>query len=392
MSSHHTLPPIDIAALHDAGRQFVLAVTGGGASAIGQLLSVPGGSRSLLAAFVPYSSAALIEFLSARPEQFCAETTARAMAIAAFERARKLVAAEVAAETAANLLVGLGCTASLASDRPKRGAHRAHLAWQSATCTASLSVELVKDARPREQEEQLVADLILCLAAEAADVPVDWTRVPLLQDRETLARRTMQAPDAWRALLLGQTRALCALGAEQGRGAPRLIFPGAFNPRHEGHRHMAALAEQMTGLPVEHEISIANVDKPPLDYLEMQRRLEHFATGDTLWFTRAPRFIDKVELFPGATFMVGADTVARFADPRYYAGDIAQRDRAIQRLNQQNCRFLVFGRLMGDRFRQLADLQLPAELLPLCQGVPVEQFREDVSSTEIRRQQGSEDE
>ncbi|MGC4005579.1 MAG: hypothetical protein QM811_21675 [Pirellulales bacterium] len=47
-----------IAALHDAPLQVVLTVTGGGATAVADLLGVPGGSRIVLAAHVPYCEGA----------------------------------------------------------------------------------------------------------------------------------------------------------------------------------------------------------------------------------------------------------------------------------------------------------------------------------------------
>jgi hypothetical protein len=43
-----------IPALHGSGRKAALAITGGGSGAIGELLRVPGGSRLLLEAQVPY--------------------------------------------------------------------------------------------------------------------------------------------------------------------------------------------------------------------------------------------------------------------------------------------------------------------------------------------------
>ncbi len=103
--------------IHAAPGQLVLAVTGGGSRAIADLLEVPGGSRTLLEAVVPYSAAALAEFLGVAPEQYCSPRTARAMAMAAFQRARHLQG--TSAESAPVLAVG--CTASLVSDRPKRG-------------------------------------------------------------------------------------------------------------------------------------------------------------------------------------------------------------------------------------------------------------------------------
>src|SRR5579872_7038510 len=77
-----------IGRIHAAPRQAVIVVTGGGASAISELLAVPGGSRTLLEAVVPYSAAALTDWLKRRPEHFCVEETALAMAAMAYERAQ----------------------------------------------------------------------------------------------------------------------------------------------------------------------------------------------------------------------------------------------------------------------------------------------------------------
>ena len=74
------------------------------------------------------------------------------MAMAGFLHAHRLVPH---AERVA--LVGVGCTASLVSDRPKRGAHRVHVAWQSKSATVTYSVELVKGRRDRLAEEELSA-------------------------------------------------------------------------------------------------------------------------------------------------------------------------------------------------------------------------------------------
>ena len=71
-------------------RGIVLAVTGGGSRAIADLLAVPGGSRTLLEAVVPYSASALAAWLGSRPDEFCSAATARAMAMVAFQRGRLL--------------------------------------------------------------------------------------------------------------------------------------------------------------------------------------------------------------------------------------------------------------------------------------------------------------
>jgi hypothetical protein len=101
--------------------------------------------------------------------------------------------------------------------------------------------------------------------------------------------------------------------------------------------------------------------------------------------TRAPTFREKAEAFPGATFVVGVDTLLRIAEPRYYGDDHAKRDAAIAEIAERGCRFLVFGRELDGRFVTLGDLNLPTELRRLCDEVPESEFREDVSSTELRK-------
>src|SRR5499426_4848370 len=106
-----------ISALHVSGRKAALAITGGGSGAVGELLRVPGGSRLLIEAQVPYDALALATFLGFAPAQACSTDTAIAMARRVRARASRLVPA--GAE-----LVGLGATAALVSDRPRRGEHR----------------------------------------------------------------------------------------------------------------------------------------------------------------------------------------------------------------------------------------------------------------------------
>lgn len=367
------------AAVHGAARPLVLAVTGGGSRAVADLLGVPGASRTVLEAVVPYCSAALTDWLGGRPERFCSERTARAMAMRAFLRAAELLRA---AGLDPGRAAGLGCTASLTSDRPKRGAHRVHLALQTADETVAHSVELQKGARSRAGEESVAGALLLNLAAEAAGC--ELLLDPELLAGETLLRRRCAPPDTWRTLLRGDA-SLIVQGPEAGPSARRVVFPGAFNPRHAGHREMARIAGEALGAPVVHELSIVNVDKPPLDYLEIESRGAQFEAGEPLLLTRAPTFVEKSRLLPGATFVVGADTVRRIGEARYYGDDPAARDAALAELAAAGARFLVFGRAAQGRFESLDDLELPPALRALCERVPEERFRRDISSTEIRR-------
>jgi hypothetical protein len=389
--------------IHAAPVQFVLAITGGGSRAIAELLERPGASRVLLEAIVPYSSAALVDFLSTAPDQFCSARAARLMAMAAYQRALQLASEESEAPDHVATpndfaCIGLGCTASLTSDRPKRGDHRIHIAYQTHDTTAEFSLVLLKGQRSRIEEENITTIAILNALSDACG-GLGIIEPSALND-EPLRERRAAADEARQELLHGQRRQV-----QIGRvpiiatGARRALFPGAFNPLHEGHREMARIARQRLDLPIEFELSIHNVDKPPLDYLEMNERTEQFGTDDTLWLTRAPTFVEKCRLFPDATFIVGADTIARIADPVYYGGSQRAMLAAIDRIAASGGQFLVFGRtndsqastaetddaISTEGFQTIASLDLPPALSAICTEVPESEFRADVSSTQLRK-------
>jgi nicotinic acid mononucleotide adenylyltransferase len=164
------------------------------------------------------------------------------------------------------------------------------------------------------------------------------------------------------------------------------MMAGSFDPLHAGHHRMAEVAREILGQPTAYEISIHNVEKLPLDYLEIERRLGQFPPAQAVWLTHAPTFDDKSRLFPGATFVVGVDTLQRIADPRYFGNDREALVQSLARIVARNCRFLVFGRAMGSSFMRLSDLDLPDVLRRACTEVPPEKFRADVSSTALRKE------
>jgi hypothetical protein len=165
---------------------------------------------------------------------------------------------------------------------------------------------------------------------------------------------------------------------------PRSVLPGSFNPLHDGHLLLARVAQELTGAPVAFEISVTNVDKPPLAAADVRARVAQFAGRARVELTRAPTFVEKSRLLLAVTFVVGADTAERLVATRYY-GDEAGMNAALEEMADRGCRFLVAVRLDGaGRVRSLADAAVPPKFSRLFTAIPESRFRIDASSSAIR--------
>ena len=364
-------------------------MTGGGSLVLSDLLQVPGASATLLEARIPYAQASLASLLGAAPEQACSPETARDLAMCAFLRAQELAPEAKEPKEASRAdhaeTFGFAITASLSSTVPKRGQHRAYCAVQTSTRTHTTSLHLAKGERTRKAEERLLADVALAAMAEALGIASPQVE---LTTADALEAEVAKGDGDLRELLAG---ARSAVGPHPGGSAPKAILPGAFNPLHQGHRQMAAAAAARLGEPVAYELCIRNVDKPPLNFHDMRTRRDQFGGSEDVWLTNASTFVEKARVFGGVTFVVGADTMCRIADAKYYEdGDVG---RAVAELAEAGCRFLVFGRAFshasgrasgGDRFVTLDDLELPDRLRAMSEGFSEQEFRSDVSSTALR--------
>ncbi|MCY4483045.1 MAG: hypothetical protein OXC12_09240 [Spirochaetaceae bacterium] len=389
-----------VRALHATPQRAVIEVAGAGTLAVSWLHAVGGSSRTVLEATDRYCHASLASLLGATPAHAVTGAVAAAMAEAALRRACLLAGEETP-------VIGAACTAALASDRPRRGADRAFVAVAGALGTAVSDLAFpaegaaaavaeggglqTRRAAARQQQEDavstvLVAELSRACGVDAAQVSGHFAGPPALE-----VYREFQPSEPFAALQSGLCGSVLLNAAAQVDTAPvdwrgKALLSGAYHPLHHGHLALGAAAATFLDREVVYELPLVNADKAPISARDAQQRSAQFAGRAPVVLSRAPLFSDKAVLFPGAVFVVGADTAERLVDQRFYGGSADSMDAALATLAERGCGLLVAGRRTAGRYLTLSDLvpSIPAARRGLFQELPEALFRSDISSTELR--------
>eukprot|EP00986_Skeletonema_menzelii_P015731 scaffold12532_cov156-Skeletonema_menzelii.AAC.2 len=157
------------------------------------------------------------------------------------------------------------------------------------------------------------------------------------------------------------------------------------------------------------EMSVTNADKPPLDPSEVERRVGFFPTLSDMpndWgviLTNAPLFSQKCLLEEvlncspfsdrRMTFVLGTDTFVRIINPKYYNNSVEKMIDALVEMKEKGVHFIVGGRLEQTASGSKKFINgeeevksLPMHVQEMFTLLTEEEFRLDVSSTEIRKQ------
>lgn len=416
-----------------------IAVAGGGGKALSALSSTAGASQLLLEGCVTYSRKSYLSYVGLPSDTtgfvYSSMEASRLASNAALQKALQFQTFDVRRMTHC---VGVGCTSTLTSSSDSGAKSKAFIVATSVDGRQlCLSIGLDDSGRTREEEDICVSNWVLraiefvSSGSNAVDdlskegeedaVEID-TNYSSAQgtDTESTVKRVVDGAQSIAILIpvykSGHPVSFQALPTPVIPNGS-LVFPGSFNPPHNGHIALAEAAlqaehqrrpcsrsEQRT---VYFELSLLNADKPPIDPQSVMKRLQYFLELESLpshWgviLTMAPFFSDKVQQIqncietfdnscPKMSFVLGADTLVRLIDRKYYENDESKMILALQKMGET--RFVVGGRLeqhgtaKGPRFVSgHAEInQLPSGVKEMFTAISENNFRSDISSTKIR--------
>lgn len=338
------------------GRRLFFVASGAGSRFQHDLWMVPGTSGFLVGTAFPYAQDDTNEFLGFKPEKYCSREEALQLAMEAYMRARRNPTGKA---------IGLAMSAAVASSDgpPRRGEHRVYVAVISSDGCYLMKKTLDKNPgygraqRARDDgAANLAAEDMLRIAlgewtfddAVEANAPGSselTTEIERVEDAE-LQEIFFKHP------FFGQ-------GGGRGVQAPAdmtVFYPGAFNPLHDGHRHI--MHNVGNGTDATYVVNVDSVHKPALSICKMLEVAAQFRTERLEWrqgsvlFTRGEAlFIDKFKRHPESFFVVGVDTFERMLDPTW---GVVPRE-VLMVIHDYNINLWVCDRIVDGTFKSAFD-------------------------------------
>jgi nicotinic acid mononucleotide adenylyltransferase len=375
-------------------RTFIYS-TGAGAGAQKTLWDIPGCSSFLVGCGFPYETKLTSKIIGYTPKQFSSMETAAELAMAAYMEAYDPDAEHV--DT-----IGIGLSGSVASTVEHRGDHRLNIVAINNKQVYTSYIKLPKGAAPvQRKQDGGVADMLILETLNGMSDPEKINTFKWMYSGSSYTTEIVQDFDSniVKDLLLERPY-FKADGTKHSKDyfmlhsvaedfADWVFYPGTFNPFHLGHESGAkssfktAVGLNSNVIDVVFSTCINPKHKSEPTVQETLQRIKQMRNKNYLLTRDDPYYIDKSNMFPGAMFAIGADVLLSMFDPKWGLDSKAMLDFFLK----NNTKFLVQGRLIGDKFTTLNSSRFNIDLLRefkynnIFIDVP---GRNDISSTELR--------
>ena len=366
--------------------------TGNATKLISTINTTPGSSTCNYGFNSPYAYSATADVLHKdRSEIKCNKETALALAKQAYNTCCKYQLEESAhqatplhtqldnsykLESLDSNIIGIGITGALATSRPKAGPHHAFICFYTSTTYTVYLLNMDKNKRIREEEDDCISYLVYNLLLDHCDIkkidiktigesdlatsttPLDQFIKNMEGDKLYILEKhitSQQFKHEWNLnrFLRQDIRTVVCVSPDSNienskfyedltLPAKTVIYPGTFNPLHEGHleilRSFLSMTSHHRPRPIVlFEYCLNNVDKedkdveklkeiimqfntenPMLSFLKGNQGRGYFGFSFGIILTRTPKFVDKSIEFKNCYLLCGADTMTRIFMTKYY--------------------------------------------------------------------------
>jgi nicotinic acid mononucleotide adenylyltransferase/nicotinamide mononucleotide (NMN) deamidase PncC len=360
--------------LKEAGVSVHVIATGAGAGFQQKLWEVCGSSAYLSGATFPYSAEEQEELLGFMPEHFCSEEAAIDLASAAYMKAYKFGGKKP---------VGIGLTASVASEHEHRGEHRVFcciITDETVTTHHYTLAKGVGDLR-RKWDGQICDDLAFYMLSDTLGLNNKFFILSGKNATELAKERFFARP-----FFTANGKRLAQIPHVQDFYDPYALMPGAFNPPHEGHFGIVDHMIKDYGKVTVFEVTAVPPHKEALSVQQLLQRAKLLQGYDRVFTRHEPFYIDKARAFPGMPLIMGADAMVRLLDPKWGL-DI---DDMFQEFRQLHTKLYIGSREIDGKMVTREDIQesLPSDLAARFHYLSYPIKGEwHISSTELRNKQ-----
>jgi len=286
--------------LRDSGAKIYIVATGAGAGLQKTIWDVPGISKSLVGCEFPYAKEATNQFLGFTPNKSVSKETAVDLASTAYIKAKKVAKWNGTA-------VGLGITAAVQSQNARRGKDEYFVAAVGDRGCFLEHYDISGPGMVRKSQGAYIDGAgLLVLLAGLGDTR--YQKTPIQDCSDLVLERVLARP-----VFTKTERVLFHSSLAD------TLFPGTFNPLHEGHR--AAVEQSLdVGDTCGWVINVDPIHKKTLTGVDLLARVADIQSKskDPIIFTQGqPLFLDKIQKNPHRNWIVGTDTLERMLDPKW---------------------------------------------------------------------------